>query len=152
MVVQILRKLSRNNILSQKAKVSWLFLCYFITNSWEQRKYEDLGEPLSGGTLNYDSLNENGSYKCVLYGELYTRYDCVIKDVFYRTNQKGNTIFRNDILFPQSTTVDALSLIVFFIYDLTCAKVVTFGKRMFNSVIIKCYGIMMLASLTFYGC
>ena len=38
MVVQILRKLSRNNILSQKAKVSWLFLCYFITNSWEQRK------------------------------------------------------------------------------------------------------------------
>ena len=66
---------------------------------------------MSGGTLNYDSLNENGSYKCVLYGELYTRYDCVIKDVFYRTNQKGNTIFRNDILFPQSTTVDALSLI-----------------------------------------
>ena len=82
-----------------------------FTDAWEQRKYEDLGEPLSGGTLNYDSLNENGSYKCVLYGELYTRYDCVIKDVFYRTNQKGNTIFRNDILFPQSTTVDALSLI-----------------------------------------
>ena len=82
-----------------------------FADAWEQRKYEDLGEPLSGGTLNYDSLNENGSYKCVLYGELYTRYDCVIKDVFYRTNQKGNTIFRNDILFPQSTTVDALSLI-----------------------------------------
>ena len=45
-----------------------------------------------------------------------------------------------------------VSVITFFIYDLTCAKVVTFGKRMFNSVIIKCYGIMMLASLTFYGC
>ena len=42
MVVQILRKLSRNNILSQKAKVSWLFLCYFITNSWEQRKFQDI--------------------------------------------------------------------------------------------------------------
>ena len=41
-MVQILRKLSRNNILSQKAKVSWLFLCYFITNSWEQRKLGDI--------------------------------------------------------------------------------------------------------------
>ncbi|MBE6451745.1 MAG: restriction endonuclease subunit S [Alphaproteobacteria bacterium] len=81
------------------------------TNSWEQRKYKDLGDPSSGGNLNYDCLDENGEYKCVLYGELYTRYDCVIKDVFYRTNKKGNTIFKNDILFPQSTTVDALSLI-----------------------------------------
>lgn len=80
-------------------------------NAWEQRKYSDLGETSSGGTLNYDCLEENGKYKCILYGELYTRYDCVIKDVIYRTNQKGNTIYKNDILFPQSTTVDALSLI-----------------------------------------
>ncbi len=84
---------------------------FAFTNSWEQRKYEDLGDSSSGGNLNYDCLDENGEYKCVLYGELYTRYDCVIKDVFYRTNKKGNTIFKNDILFPQSTTVDALSLI-----------------------------------------
>ena len=82
-----------------------------FTDAWEQRKYEDLGDSSSGGNLNYDCLDENGEYKCVLYGELYTRYDCVIKDVFYRTNKKGNTIFKNDILFPQSTTVDALSLI-----------------------------------------
>ncbi len=83
-----------------------------FTHSWEQRKYGELGVPLSGGSLSYDSLDdENGQYNCVLYGDLYTNYDCVIKDIVHKTNLKGNSIIRNDILFPQSTTVDAYSLI-----------------------------------------
>lgn len=45
------------------------------------------------------------------YGEFYTSYDCIIKDVVNRTDFGGNTIYKNDILFPQSTTVDADSLI-----------------------------------------
>ena len=66
-MVQILRKLSRNNILSQKAKVSWLFLCYFITNSWEQRKVEEVAN-------RYDNLripvaaNERTSGTTPYYG------------------------------------------------------------------------------------
>lgn len=50
-------------------------------------------------------------HKCVLYGDLYTQYDTTIFKIDRRTNQKGNTIYKNDILFPQSTTVDAYSLI-----------------------------------------
>ena len=83
-----------------------------FTEAWEQRKYAELGVPLSGGSLSYDSLDdENGQYNCVLYGDLYTNYDCVIKDIVHKTNLKGNSIIKNDILFPQSTTVDAYSLI-----------------------------------------
>lgn len=103
-----------------KKAVKYLYSFYFpvgkhlrgsFCNSWEQRKYGALGKALTGGNLNYESLSTDGRYKCVLYGELYTRYDCIIKDVIYRTNIKANTVRRNDILFPQSTTVDALSLI-----------------------------------------
>lgn len=47
----------------------------------------------------------------MLYGELYTHHDCLIKEIQNKTNCKGNTVQRNDVLFPQSTTVDALSLI-----------------------------------------
>lgn len=56
-------------------------------------------------------MSNNGKYNCVLYGDLYTLYDTTILNVERRTNYKGNTIFQNDILFPQSTTVDAYSLI-----------------------------------------
>ena len=79
--------------------------------SWEQRKYEDIGTCSSGGSLSYASLSDGGKYKCVLYGDLYTLYDTTILNVERRTNYKGNTIYQNDILFPQSTTVDAYSLI-----------------------------------------
>lgn len=79
--------------------------------AWEQRKYEDIGYSLSGGNLSYNDLNEDGINKCILYGELYTQYDTVIKDIVNRTNKFSRTIYKNDILFPQSTTVDALSLI-----------------------------------------
>ena len=82
-----------------------------FTNAWEQLTYKDLGMPFSGGTLSYSSLNEEGIYKCVLYGDLYTTYDSIIENIEKRTNVTGNRIFRNDILFPQSTTVDAYSLI-----------------------------------------
>ena len=82
-----------------------------FTDAWEQRIYGDIGQCFSGGNLSYDSLSSEGKNKCVLYGELYTTYDCIIKDVVNRTDFVGNTIYKNDILFPQSTTVDADSLI-----------------------------------------
>ncbi|MDY3768213.1 MAG: hypothetical protein SOZ83_01240 [Sphaerochaetaceae bacterium] len=45
------------------------------------------------------------------YGEFYTINECIIKDVINRTDFGANTIYKNDILFPPSTTVDADSLI-----------------------------------------
>ena len=91
---------------SHRFQMSVLF-CY----SWEQRKYADIGSNSSGGNLSYDSLADNGKFKCVLYGDLYTLYDCTISSIERKTNFRGNSIKYNDILFPQSTTVDAYSLI-----------------------------------------
>ena len=82
-----------------------------VTTVWEQRKYEEIGNCVQGGNLSYADLDEKGKYKCVLYGELYTRYDTVIKDIINKTNKVSNEIKKNDILFPQSTTVDNWSLI-----------------------------------------
>ena len=82
-----------------------------FTDAWEQRKYADIGSNSSGGNLSYDSLADNGKFKCVLYGDLYTLYDCTISSIERKTNFRGNSIKYNDILFPQSTTVDAYSLI-----------------------------------------
>lgn len=81
------------------------------TDAWELLTYEKIGTNYTGGSLSYNSLNENGTHKCVLYGDLYTQYDAIIKNITRRTNEKGNTVYQNDILFPQSTTVDAYSLI-----------------------------------------
>lgn len=78
---------------------------------WKEFKYGEIGSNYSGGSLSYDDLSQNGKYKCVLYGELYTRYNYIINNVVNRTNKQGLTILKNDILFPQSTTVDAYSLI-----------------------------------------
>ncbi len=56
-------------------------------------------------------MDEHGCYNAVLYGDLYTLYDFNITSVFRRTNRKGTTAIKNDVLFPSSTTVDSISLI-----------------------------------------
>lgn len=49
----------------------------------------------------------------MLYGELFTTYHCIICEVKSKTNlTSGLTLSQsNDLLFPSSTTVDAVSLI-----------------------------------------
>ena len=63
------------------------------------------------GLLSKEDLTENGSKKCILYGELFTTYDEVINEIKSRTNVDGYISQGNEILFPSSTTVDAMSLI-----------------------------------------
>ena len=82
-----------------------------FTEAWEQRKLEDIGDYFSTGTLGYADLKEDGKYKCVLYGDLYTKFNERIFDVKSRTNTDATKVEINDILFPTSTTVDNISLI-----------------------------------------
>ena len=63
------------------------------------------------GLLSKEDLTKNGSKKCILYGELFTTYDEVINEIKSRTNVDGYISQGNEILFPSSTTVDAMSLI-----------------------------------------
>ena len=72
----------------------------------------DLGEPFSVGSLAKDDLAEIGT-PCVIYGELFTTYGEIISNIESYTNKTDGMILskKGDLLFPSSTTVDAMSLI-----------------------------------------
>ena len=72
----------------------------------------DLGEPFSVGNLAKDDLTETGM-PCVVYGELFTTYGETISQIESHTNKTTGMIMskKRDLLFPSSTTVDAMSLI-----------------------------------------
>lgn len=81
--------------------------------------------------LSKEDLSEDGN-ECVLYGELFTTYGCVIKEVKSKTHISTNkaTISQsNDLLFPASTTVDAMSLIA---PSAICKKDVILGGDLFG--------------------
>ena len=71
-----------------------------------------MGEPYTVMNLSKEQLSDSG-VPCILYGELFTQYGPVIEDVISKTNVTSNLTLSkgNDLLFPSSTTVDALSLI-----------------------------------------
>ena len=72
----------------------------------------DLGEPFNVGNLAKDDLAETG-IPCVIYGELFTTYGETISQIESHTNRTEGMILskKGDLLFPSSTTVDAMSLI-----------------------------------------
>ena len=72
----------------------------------------DLGEPFSVGNLAKDDLTETG-IPCVIYGELFTTYGETIYQIESHTYKTEGIILskKGDLLFPSSTTVDAMSLI-----------------------------------------
>ena len=88
-----------------------------IENHYNQTKKQtasiaDLGEPFSVGNLTKDDLTETGM-PCVVYGELFTTYGETISQIESHTNKTTGMIMskKRDLLFPSSTTVDAMSLI-----------------------------------------
>lgn len=72
----------------------------------------DLGESFSVGNLAKDDLTDTGT-PCVIYGELFTTYGEIISQIENHTNKTDGMILskKGDLLFPSSTTVDAMSLI-----------------------------------------
>jgi len=74
----------------------------------------EIGESFGTMNLSKEDLTDSGA-ECILYGELFTTYGRVIKDVKSHTSIDNNgevtTSGLNDLLFPASTTVDAISLI-----------------------------------------
>ena len=72
----------------------------------------DLGESFSVGNLAKEDLTETG-IPCVIYGELFTTYGETILQIESHTNKKESMVLskKGDLLFPSSTTVDAMSLI-----------------------------------------
>lgn len=74
-----------------------------FTDEW---KIERLGQIVSfhrGGALSKDQLDNNGQYKAIHYGELFTKYNEVIKEARSKTNTNTGKISESgDLLMPTS--------------------------------------------------
>lgn len=74
-----------------------------FTDEW---KIERLGQIVSfhrGGALSKDQLDNDGQYKAIHYGELFTKYNEVIKEVRSKTNTNTGKISESgDLLMPTS--------------------------------------------------
>ena len=65
-----------------------------------------------GKGLKKEYLTDNGRYKCILYGEIFTKYDSIIKSVVSRTNiEEGTYSQKGDVLMPGSTTTLGIDLV-----------------------------------------
>ena len=76
-------------------------------------RIRELGEAYSTMVMSKEQLTNDGNL-CIFYGELFTLYGCVIDKVKSRTSLEkvSSTLSHGrDLLFPASTTVDAVSLI-----------------------------------------
>ncbi|WP_423709303.1 restriction endonuclease subunit S [Undibacterium sp. WLX3042] len=77
---------------------------------WKTYELSNLFDFKKGKGLSKDALCEDGS-KCVLYGELYTKYGEVISSVVSRTQANdGLPSKTGDILIPSSTTTSGIDL------------------------------------------
>ncbi|WOO87198.1 restriction endonuclease subunit S [Mollicutes bacterium LVI A0039] len=73
----------------------------------------ELVDSSRGKGIQKDDLNENGKYKCILYGELFTKYSSVISNVKSRTDSlEGISSFGNEVLLPSSTTTGAREIAI----------------------------------------
>lgn len=78
---------------------------------WEKCKLGDIADFLKGNGVSKEDITEDGQYKCVRYGELYTDYKELILEVISKTNSKNASALlsmENDVLIPSSgeTAID----------------------------------------------
>jgi type I restriction enzyme S subunit len=78
---------------------------------WEEKKLEEIASFHRGSALAKADLDESGEFECIHYGELFTRYNEVIREVTSRTNIVGGAkSHAGDILMPSSdVTPDGLA-------------------------------------------
>ena len=77
---------------------------------WEDSKLGSLYSFKRGKGISKGQLTENGN-KCVLYGELYTHYGEVIREVKSRTTETNSIkSIKGDVLIPASTTTTGIDL------------------------------------------
>ena len=104
---------TQNKIIEDLKKLKSAIIEKHYSQVKKQTTYiADLGEAFSVGSLAKDDLAEIGN-PCVIYGELFTTYGEIIFHIESYTNKTDGMILskKGDLLFPSSTTVDAMSLI-----------------------------------------
>ena len=109
-------RISTQNKIIEKLQslIKGLVVAHYSTNPHTiYTKIRDLGEAYSTMAMAKDQLTDKGN-PCIFYGELFTIYGCCVGEVKSRTHIKKDLSTLSsgrDLLFPASTTVNALSLI-----------------------------------------
>jgi len=76
-----------------------------FTDEWSNKKLNEIVKFSKGNILSKADLNNEGKYPCILYGQLYTKYHEVIKEIVGRTDRNNKNIIKSkygDILIPSS--------------------------------------------------
>ena len=76
-----------------------------FNDEWSTESLSKVVTFSKGNTLSKSDLDESGPYPCILYGELYTKYNEVIRKIYSKTNRNENNIPKSkkgDILMPSS--------------------------------------------------
>ena len=106
---------SLQKIMEKKEKIKKSYIQKYLTGKVRIKKYkskwvnttiEEISkEILKGNGLSKEKLDIKGKNKCILYGELFTTYKELIKDITSHTNENVGTLSKKgDILIPGSTT------------------------------------------------
>ena len=106
---------SLNKMIEKKENLKRAYIQKYFTGKERLEKYsskwvyttiEDIStEILKGNGLSKEKLNGKGKNKCILYGELFTTYEELIRDIVSHTNEKAEVCSKKgDILIPGSTT------------------------------------------------
>lgn len=106
---------TQNRIIEKlETLIKGIIVTHYSTTAHSNKvKIQDLGEAYTTMAMSKEQLTNEGN-PCVFYGELFTLYGCVIDEVKSRTSldKASSTLsYGRDLLFPASTTVDAVSLI-----------------------------------------
>lgn len=79
--------------------------------NWEVTRIDKIFAGLKGTGLSKEKIEEEGINECILYGELYTKYSEVIREIKSKTNVKEGTLsVKGDLLIPASTTTTGIDL------------------------------------------
>lgn len=82
-----------------------------FTDEWEEKKLKDVYDFLKGKGLSKDKLSLKGKNKCILYGEIFTRYNFEVDECISATDfYEGEQSVKGDIIMPGSTTTDGIDL------------------------------------------
>lgn len=76
-----------------------------FSDPWTETKLGEIVTFNKGKGISKDDVTEGGKYKCIRYGELYTRYKEIVTEVYSSTNLSPSDLFvskKDDVIIPAS--------------------------------------------------
>lgn len=83
-----------------------------FTGEWKETRLGDIFDFYKGTGLSKADIDSTGNNQCILYGEIFTKYNIVVKGEISRTAScVGTPSVQGDILMPGSTTTVGIDLV-----------------------------------------